>query len=149
MYAVYVSTVMLTLLALAQTAFPVDRANQYSGAINPMVACHAALIRYVEANPGATGTIAPALVDSYLGAGFSDPGSFTYVVNPAGTAMTYLTVPQRWQAFVTAAIVKASTWSVVAGPVSGGKIIPPLPLQPMSVAGVPNGVVAIQTVVHD
>jgi hypothetical protein len=151
-YPMFLVLAMLTMLAAVQAAchFPVEVAKQYAGLANPMQACHEALIQYADHTPGVSGTIAPAAVDGFLPPGASDPGLFTYVITAPGTVTTYLSVPQRGQRIAVAALQKLTLYSVVAGPVIGGQIVPRLPVQPVTAPpGVPDGVIAIQSIVRN
>ncbi|MTK64379.1 MAG: hypothetical protein F8N15_07645 [Methanobacterium sp.] len=150
-YPLYVTVVMLMLVGMVQSSlrFPIEIAKRYAALINPMMACHTALIRYSELNPAASGKVSSALVDAELPPGVVDPGSFTYVIAVPGTVTTYLTVPAAGQSIAIAALQKLTDGSVVAGPIVDGDIIPPLPLQPLPAPGIPNGAIAIQTIVRN
>jgi hypothetical protein len=71
-------------------------------------------------------------------------------VSGQGTATTFLTVPAFGQPIAIAALQKIANQTVTAGLVVSGQIVPEPPLQPVSVpAIVPNGVIALQTIVRN
>jgi hypothetical protein len=115
-----------------------------------MLGCHQALVAYDEATAAANGPIVPRLVDAYLAPGVADPGTFTYIAAAPGTVVTYIAVPANYQDLVIAALQKITGQTVIAGPVSGGVIVPPLAGPSVAVpAGVPNGVIAMLSVVRN
>ena len=134
----------------AGVGMAVDTIRQYQATVSAMLGCHNALVQYVQANIGVSGTIAAASVDAYLPPGSVDPGSFTYVVTAPGTATTYLTVPARGQAIAITALQKFTNFGVTAGSVTAGNIVARLPNQTVAASpGVPNGVIAVQTIVRN
>lgn len=151
-FPLYVGMTLLMILGMVQATFrfPIDIAKQYAGLVNTMEACHEALIRYADANPGVSGTIPATTVDAYLAPGTTDPGNFTYLITSPGTATTYLAVAANGQTIAVARLQRLTNYSIIAGPVVAGQIVPRLPTQPVAVAaGVPNGVFAIQTLLRD
>jgi hypothetical protein len=152
-YPFYMMAVMIMLMTSARVTgvtTRVDYMRQYQGLVSSMAVCHNALVQYVQANHGVTGAIPTASVDAYLPPGSADPGTFTYLVTAPGTATTYLTAPARGQIIAITVIQKLSNYSLFAGVVSGGSIVPRLPAQPVPApGGVPDGVIAVQTIVSN
>ncbi|HEV2651671.1 MAG TPA: hypothetical protein VGU69_10465 [Rhizomicrobium sp.] len=151
-FPLYVTLVMTMLLSFVQAAyrFPIEIKNQYAALVTEMTVCHEALIQYADAHQSTFGTIPASSVDAYLPPGATDPGSFTYILTSPGTATTYLTTVARGQSFAVAAIQGIANYSVTAGPVTAGMIVPLLPAQPVAVVGgVPSGVIAVQTVLRN
>ena len=135
---------------MATHHFPIPIEKRYAAFVNPFEACHEAAIRYAEANPGANGAIGQSSVDTYLSTGYADPGLFTYVITSPGTVTTYMTVPVAAQSTVISRIQKLYSFALYAGIVTAGNIVPLLPNQPVAApVGVPNGVIAIQTIVRN
>ena len=160
-YPFYINMMFLMLLATAEATlrFPVQIANQYALLVNPLQACHNAAIQYADANPGVTCPTTPGcsanLIRGYLAPGVTDPnianpGTYTYLITAPGTVTTYLTTPITVQSTVITTLQNLAHYQVMAGVVSGGNIVPLQPEQPYPVAtGVPNGVIAIQTIVRN
>lgn len=143
---------MLMVLALVTASMRPHATVEFTNN-NPtssMIACHEALIQYFGANPSVTGAISASAVDAYLPAGLTDPGTFSYRAVAPGTVATYLTTPVSNQALLIQIVQRLSNYGLLAGPVTGGQIVPILPNTPVAaIAGVPNGTIAIQTVLLD
>jgi hypothetical protein len=138
----------------ASMHFPILVANQYANLVNAMQACHEALQHYADATyPYGTavvsGTVAPAVVDAYLAPGTRDPGSYTYLMTSPDTVTTYVALPPSGLQVAVTQLQKLANYGIIAGPVIAGQIVPHLPTQPTTAAaGVPNGAIAIQTVLR-
>jgi hypothetical protein len=156
-FPLYVSLAMLMLLGMVQATlqFPVQVANQYANLVNPMQLCHEALLRYADATypdgtPVITGPVASANVDAFLPPGGVDPGGFSFLITSPGTVTTYISVPPAGTQIAAMQLQKLAGYTVAAGPVIAGQIVPHLPTQPVTVAaGVPNGAIAVQSVIRD
>jgi len=151
----YVNSLFLFLIAsiIAITHYPIQRADQYLSNIAAMIACHEALIQYADQNTAASGTVPAASVDAFLPPGIKDPQLFTYVIQAPGTVATFLTSASLSQNTVILMVQKLSTYSVLAGVVSGGSpsyIVPAPPAQQVqAISGIPAGTIAIQTILRN
>jgi hypothetical protein len=147
-YLIVASLLLLAMLSAHNRARPTI-VQQQQVLATELLACHQALVTYANANAGKTGVIAASLVDAQLEPGAVDPGSLVYLIATGTTpiAVTYLpSAPASASIAIAQAQLLAGN-TIFAGPVVNGQIVPTPPTPPIAApAGVPNGAIAIATV---